>query len=105
MTKHAELIARLEAAEVGSRELDYVVENALGQARFIEPEKYDPGSMDHVRVHRPVTTSLDAALALASRLRVHGDRLLFEVLEAGEFKSGSPALAICIAILKALDAQ
>jgi len=118
------LIERLEAAERGSREFSVEVENALGQAKFVQPLKYDPGSMDHVRVHRPVTESLDAALALAERVlpgwRMHAlqdqdgmyqtdntaTRWFCGVSEKrgpGNVmsKSPTPALALCAAILKA----
>lgn len=112
------LIARMEAAEVGSRELDAHVEIA---ARAFEAAKTGL-AREHWAIWRasssgivsdgatqyasaPVTTSLDAALALASRLELHADRLLFEVLEAGEFKSDRLALALCIAILRAKQGE
>lgn len=53
-----DLIARLEAAEVGSRELDWDVSEALGVWR----------TETIMRATAPWTTSLDAALALAERV-------------------------------------
>jgi len=139
------LIARLEAAEVGSRELD-----ALITAHFVGAElrPYPPatdfgpsakwqfwsadgkhflGNESKFPVP-PVTTSLDAALALAERVLpgwyvgVQANR--YELLIAPEDWSAylsapkghqftdeveasapTPALALCIAILKAKEAS
>ena len=65
------LISRLEAAEVGSRDLDVLV------AMTLEPETAQPsggwlwytttGYVESINP-RPSTTSLDAALALAERV-------------------------------------
>lgn len=106
MTQHAELIARLEAAEVGSRELDVCMWEV---------------SDGWQNVHRPpcVTTSLDAALAMAERV-LPGCRCIAErdhdgtgwaCVRASEDSerfmtdAATPALALCIAILRALDAK
>ncbi|GAA0768595.1 hypothetical protein [Brevundimonas olei] len=74
------LIARLEAAEVGSRDLDGEIEELFGlwRASFKEPEKADgrhcwsdlaTWSGEGVEHRAPdYTTSLDAALALAERV-------------------------------------
>lgn len=101
------LIARLEAAEVGSRELDWAVGAALftGVRGCAAPN---------------ATTSLDAALALAERVlpgwRVFGisDERDFQVNRGwgagvGEktgpgiqhAKAPTPALALVIAVLRA----
>lgn len=123
------LIARLEAAEAGSRELDAHVEVAV---RAIEAAKtglarehwavWHASSSGIVRdgatqyASAPVTTSLDAARALAER--VCGDREWMivksnedgvtsyhaligpdSVERAGE--ALTPALALCIATLRA----
>lgn len=92
-----DLIAKLEAAESGSRELDVAIWDALGGWSVNNPPSY--------------TTSLDAALALAERVLpgwflsldtsgVHarlwiGERPSFAGLAA------TAPLALCIAILKA----
>ncbi len=104
------LIARLEAAEVGSRELDCRV--VAWSEGVIEGEHWSDDDLEYAltdpdRTCDPehVTTSLDAALALASRLELHGDRLLFEVLEAGEFRSDRLSLALVISILRAKQGE
>lgn len=97
------LIARLEAAKVGSRELDKAVAVACGSTIQVWAETASDGTF--LGSVRPVTTSLDAAAALASRLELHADRLLFEVLEAGEFKSDRLALALVIATLRAKQGE
>ena len=92
MTKHAELIARLEAAEVGNYDLTIDVLEALGL----------PWSR---LANHQVTTSLDAAIAPAERLGLDACELLFNVLNEGEVRVGRLPLALCIAILRALDSQ
>jgi hypothetical protein len=162
MTTSDSLIERLEAAEVGSRELD-----ALMWAHF-HPErvkvvtwhepyggsdktqvwfKAPPGRRESVTNDRgpyphatPATTSLDAALALAERVLPNTDeRIAQPVVWAGDGKgfwripaaqinfairdaaaeggfaieagktvradATTPALALCIAILKAKEAS
>lgn len=86
----ADLIARLEAAEVGSRELDAAIWAAMQPVRvkvadvwpvygdeertsirFTLPPKRTETTTNSVGPYRhaePVTTSLDAALALAERV-------------------------------------
>ena len=127
------LIARLEAAEVGSRELDAHVEVA---ARAFEAAKTGL-AREHWAVWRasssgivgdgatqyasaPVTTSLDAALALAERvlpgwgffLRKDKDGcncgLLYpdaHFVTPGCGSSPTPALALVIAILRAKQGE
>jgi hypothetical protein len=101
--KHAELIARLEAAEMGGDDLDDAVSDAAG-----------------VTLSYSWTTSLDCALALAERVlplgswRIEREGAVFwaKIWWDREGKAGhkyadakTPALALCIAILKALEAK
>lgn len=127
------LIARLEAAEVGSRELDAEIARAMGwevhNARrnglwvvpFGEHDTCDPEAMFALGNY---TTSLDAALALAERV-LDGWRWSVQqlgpnyeaslTLPNGVFLLSSdtevyaigknPALALCIAILKAKQGE
>ena len=126
-----DLIARLEAAEVGSRELDEAISTAMCDSKFrtcIEGLSDEQGGMwmYEFEGHAPssalrVTTSLDAALALAERVldgdfsydlfhdfggynraKVHG---ITDGPVSGEGKAETMPLALCIAILKAKDAQ
>lgn len=105
---NTELIARLEAAEVGSFDLDYVV-------WFSVDDEEGPTNC---------TTSLDAAIALAERVLPHwyvyrisdernhmscpgwgaglGERNGMRIEYA---RAKTSALALCIAILRALGAQ
>jgi hypothetical protein len=133
-----DLIKRLEEAEAGSRELDALIwahthpepvrvldwnecygDTARTQVRF----KVLPGRRQNVTSARglyphaePLTTSLDAALALAERLGLSVSQILNEALEgpSGEGiwatgwnpdKPHAPQIAkfVCIAILKATD--
>ena len=99
-----DLITRLEEAAQGSRELDVLIQNAL------RPHDNSVWWM----AQPPVTTSLDAALALAERvlpgclvsLFLHGNATAsVECKTAGRVKTEglatTPALALCLAILKA----
>lgn len=136
MTDLSALIARLEAAEVGSRELDAAVYDQLfprltrdGKAVAGFPGRwpFHPGSAHDEEV-LPVTTSLDAALALAERVlpgwlwdvttittAVGGLRKpLASVVrpdqpEGEEIKTwgygSTPALALVIAILRAKQGE
>ena len=119
------LIAKLEGAEVGSRELDAHVWASVNGYELFEHDgagwRYRMHPDDIMRHERtsyisPVTTSLDAALALAERVypepaksmtgndrsgyvaflmwkdgRRHGSRHAFP----------NPALALCAAVLRA----
>jgi len=107
MTGHSALIARLEAAEAGGRELDYEIRDALNDPHW------------NIRVPADWTTSLDAALALAERvlpgwqitLSTKGGEMppwvqIYPLpLEEDNYLdpefAATPALALCIAILKA----
>lgn len=120
------LIARLEAAEVGSRELDAHVEVA---ARGFDAAKTGL-AREHWAAWRasssgivgdgatqyasaPVTTSLDAALALAERVLPDAKVIAVSRTERGwgagvngyVVKSKPPALALCIAILRAKQGE
>lgn len=124
MSKHAELIARLEAAEVGSRELDALIwdiEDSRPRHSLdgdFPTYKQDPD--DSVAFDSPpsYTTSLDAAIALAERVlplgswRIEREGAIFwaKIWWGREGKAGhkyayakTPAIALCVAILKALD--
>jgi hypothetical protein len=60
------LIERVERATEGSRELDMLIENALGLAQFERDPHVGYGDADYNRVDpKPLTTSLEAAMTLA----------------------------------------
>lgn len=110
------LIARLEAAEVGSRELDGAVARLFGWHRveprfsrnkhggWIAPEDfiglYSDGSpkldgLHGTTIHRNpprLTQSLDAALALAER--VHGEARALDLLQDGLSLHDASGIAI-----------
>lgn len=107
------LIERLEGAEAGSRELDEALCEALSIifARFA----WDNGTNSSTCA--PVTTSVDAALALAERV-LPGSRwecgvnsyegawaVVYADLVGTGGCSSTPALALCIAILKAKETK
>ena len=93
------LIERLEAAEVGSRELDVEMWEATRGWNGVN--------------HPPCfTTSLDAALALAERLNLNGPLVIHRngpaewgvtYVDDDTVYAPTPALALCIAILKAKE--
>lgn len=126
-----DLIKRLEEAEAGSRKLDALIAKEMGwsvhNARrnglwvipFGEYETCDPDAMFRLGDY---TTSLDAALALAERVlpgwgwEISHDDCIgnyyawvvkdFYLRGPQEHLRGiqeTPALALCIAILKATD--
>lgn len=109
------LIARLEAAEVGSHELDKAVAIACGSSIQVWAETASDGTfLGSVRAY---TTSLDAALALAERV-LEGwqvgmwttkQNAVGSVLrdDGGAFDAtaATPALALCIAILRAKQGE
>lgn len=130
MADMLELIARLEAAKEGGRELDGLVARAFGWHRveprfarnkhggWIAPEDfiglYSDGSpkldgLHGTTIHRDpprLTTSLDAALALAERVLepVQGLGLLHAVIDlvgGNGLPSHRIAPLFCAAILKA----
>lgn len=100
---NAELIARLEAAEVGSMEFDGEVSAAT------------VGWLEHDG--SPITTSIDAVIALAERVLSSKEWMIVKSTEGvtaeyavafipETFGYGATApLAACAAILRALDAQ
>lgn len=127
------LIARLEAAEVGSRELDahvWAAANDYELLRFDGAGWLYKMHADDIQRHErtmyisSVTTSLDAALALAERVlpvfgwEIHydevsggifawvGERMAIYGLERGHRGyANTPALALCIAILRAKQGE
>jgi len=130
MTAPTDLIERLEGASVGSRELDFAVAKASGsEVREGWAEFYADG--DFGGSVKSYTTSLDAALALAERVLPdhamnvckdqgppEGPQFLWSSVVARHSLEGpvgrpgwwfgvsdTPAIALCIAILKALRAS
>lgn len=127
-----ELVERLTAATVGSRELDFWVALEMGELDDVvreRPSRVEPGPGDELTIYSadgkragwvgyhafaPVTTSLDAALALAERvlggknaLHLLADLLSYEAASS-DFDLVTVAdvpRQLCIAILKALAAQ
>lgn len=115
------LIARLEAAEAGSRELDEAISDALcvRKNRNFIAGLPDELWMYEFEGHAPssalrVTQSLDAALALAERMRMNGPCYLYRcgVKEWGfHFEdcdtayAKTPALALVIALLRAKQGE
>lgn len=137
------LIARLEAAEVGSRELDAAIciaANYVGAHQDFTPENlrladdadeddswldYEVAGDDCTDTTPKLTTSLDAALALAERVlplwcavaewtpsndHPSGNKGCASVHLLGGGGSGrvaakTPALALCIAILRAKQGE
>lgn len=96
-----ELVDRLSAAAAGSRHLDYELKDALNDPHW------------NLRVPADWTTSLDAALALAERVLPDRPILMDRMPDGSGWaqvrgtlsfnaKAATPALALCIAILKAL---
>lgn len=143
MTDLAQLIAKLEAASEGSRELDAAMFRAIGAPlpdKFAnlnleltwgpDGSAYMPVGEMQVRYEPPAyTTSLDAIVALIerklpgwtlARLGQNDDKTWYAELREGyltsydrvassSYRPGSrpatPALALCIAFLRALQAQ
>lgn len=111
------LIKRLEAAETGSVELDYLIREAFSEWRNIgggwaAHKVTGERRCNHFDGADPVTTSVDAALALAERLfpgefwvcEFGGSQNHVELKNARfiiEGSSASASLAVCIAVLKA----
>lgn len=123
-SKLTDLIAKLEAATEGSRELDVEIACALRPGS--RPYRYAPGTYSfrdemgvwdtkHVST---VTTSLDAIVALIERKlpvwwvqylgqtqKGWATRIEQQGASLGLFYSPTPALALCIALLSALQLQ
>lgn len=120
-----DLIARLEAAEVGNNTLDDSVVIAAHNGQMMdwydeEAEQYAIQAEDGSRVNvTPVTTSLDAALALMGRVLPDWDWQITKGADemalvsiaptckvcGPEACAPTPALALCIAILRAKESQ
>lgn len=110
------LIERLEAAEVGSRELDAEVGRHFGCQVVARWGDFD-WRADGVGIWRSLpefTTSLDAALSLAERLNLNGPQSLhrtgvrewmFNFEDMDSTFARTPALAVCAAILRARNAD
>lgn len=111
-----ELIARLEAAEEPSRELDCWIENNLGLARF-KPDRPSPigeGWLEKRVEPKPYTSSLDAAMTLVPKGKIarryvvsrhvpHTWEVAVDYAHGGwigHSDSSSP-LALCIAAIRA----
>ena len=127
MTAHSELVARLEGASEGSRELDAAIADTFDPV----PDQYDgfrgrwpfvDGSPFSDQTP-PVTTSLEGALALAKRVLPGWRRHLNELppstglgweatvwtdaadLSVHPTRAPTPALAMSIAVLRAKEPQ
>lgn len=118
-----DLIARLEASEVGSAELDYLIDEALSEWRnigggFAAHKVTGERRRNSFDCSAPVTTSLDAALALAERAGLQGSDIMHKAWSmmakkhalhcrpyTGESYARDAALQACIAILKAKLAE
>ena len=115
-----DLLKRLEEATEGSRELDAEIGETLG----IEPAWYGPygyydAAKDAPREHEHYTTSLDAALTLvpegwdwaivsddqASVYRRKKSSGGYEEIFDSPVEAATPALALCVASLKAIEAR
>lgn len=119
------LIVRLEAAEAGSRELDAAISDELDPIANQHdgyPGRWPFAEGSPLSLRTPaVTTSLEAALALAERVlpgwawgvsNVPGlisDGILYQPDGLGGFSTSvrvghkTPALALCLAILRAIQ--
>jgi len=105
MTDHTSLIARLESAGEGSRELDEAVIRTLTDAQVVArfgDFEWRPEGVGIWRAMPSPTTSVDAALALAERVL---PKVWWEMTAAhGERAAGkTPALALVAAILRASE--
>lgn len=108
MTAHSELMARLEGASEGSRELD--ISLALETTHV-----YGFDSEREIDAYPHPTTSIDDALTLAERVlpgwdfivgRTNGGLTIHAQVGPGEMQFGNtPALALCIAVLRAKEPQ
>lgn len=111
MTDPSELIAKLEAAKEPSRKLDAEIAGHRVGAKLLKYEKI--GSLNESFVFagpnpcpvRQYTSSLDAAMTLIDgkfwRLAFFDGRYSAEVENNGFVYAPTPALALCIAALKA----
>jgi hypothetical protein len=116
MTDLSNLISRLEAAQSGGAGLDHAVHEAA------EPALFAPGWKWSTECPLPVTTSLDAALTLCERVLPGASCVGFDRTPQGstayvsrnnvadghwlvEAEAPTPALALCLALLRALEAK
>lgn len=120
------LIARLEAAEVGSRELDGEIALAFSYPRDVWGDAFDrPFAVDGPAFHNDAatwsgggkswsaptfTTSLDAAIALAERLGLDVAAILtaavfFASQSGAKINAALIAKFACIAILRAKQGE
>jgi hypothetical protein len=91
----SDIIARLETATEGSRELDAEIGRMFGAPRYTRNAPNIPNQP----VWPNYTTSIDAALALVPE-GVKWWSILYEAAQAGDDLGNLP-LAICIAALRA----
>ena len=121
MTDYTNLIARLEAAEGPSRELDSEIFLATASEAFLKQLGYpEPNTWNSLAPAPLYTASLDAAVSLVSESMVlqslqrriqpeMGGRMWSATIHGYKlFRSGgqrTPALALCIAALKARQAE
>lgn len=118
MTDLSSLIAKLEQAESGSRELDAEIAVAVGYVPYVMGKVGTKWVLDNKELWRlpPFSESLDAALTLVPdgamvRLclnMIPGPALCYierldgpSVIELGNASAATPAVALCIASLKA----
>jgi hypothetical protein len=131
MSDFSDLIARLQSATEGSRELDALIAAATGwvlsgRSDHVDDDKvHDIWRCGEVERYAPpeVTRSVDAALALIER-KLPGNFVLVKSIESnpgeiiwnGKIESvnyelrawanaSTPALALCLALLRALPDQ
>ncbi len=119
MTAHAKLIAEIEAAPEGSKELDWKIGTAL-----FPGEPMDDGTatlrMDaaieiggRAFMCPPYTTVFDAAMALVKpgsyvRMTINREGIACVWVEMGDYEvvsHGPPALALAAAAMKAMEAS
>lgn len=132
MTDLAQLIGRLKAASEGSRPLDWLIAEEIGDEAFRLKAAAWPPFAPGSKIDKGIpafTTSLDAIVALierklpgwtVARLGQNDDKTWHAELREGyltsydrvatsSYRPGSrpatPALALCIAFLRALQAQ
>lgn len=123
MTDIPTLISMLEKAEAGSRELDAEIGIAAGFAERRKGNVYklsEAGSTLELYWPAPFSTSLDAAVALVELLLPGQEwsvgsnqpdigepwaRIRTAPLRSLEESAATPALALCLALLKALEAR
>ncbi len=115
------LVERVEAASGPDRELDCLIENALGLAKFERDPRVNFGDADYTRApYKHYTASLDAAMTLVPEgwgFAVHtaddrartaravcwteGNRAVRSPKTSDDGPIATPALALCAAALRA----